>query len=53
MWWTEGTIRKRTNLEFKKCMRFYVVDQRVKSEKEHAWSESKCMCVYGGSEGNI
>ncbi len=23
-----------------------MVDQRVISEKEHAWSESKCMCVY-------
>ncbi len=31
----------------------YVVDQRVISEKEHVWSESKCMCVCGGSEGNI
>ncbi len=31
----------------------YVVDQRVISEKEHVWNESKCMCVCGGSEGNI
>ncbi len=31
----------------------YVVDQREISKKEHAWSESKCMCVCGGSEGNI
>ncbi len=23
-----------------------MVDQRVISEKEHVWIESKCMCVY-------